>query len=139
MDDVASELLVNIPTGAELVDPRAGEHNNVALSAVSKSDDGEALLVVFTGLTNSEGGSFDYTLRVGFPNEASETWKQRQFRDTLQQFGLVEKTDKRARFATTDEDKDEVVAKFSTLIGTSYNIKLTESKSGFLNFRLLRS
>ncbi len=140
-DEVTQNLLGSIPTGAEIHDPREGEHPNAQLFAaeIVEQSNGPALKLTYNNMVDSEGRDFQHQERYTIPTSASEQFIQGMFLDLVRNLGVVPRAQKKCPLFDTDADRTTLVDVLQTVIGVNVPLRLKmDDKSGYLRGRILR-
>ena len=141
MSEVTENLLSSIPTGAEIHDPREGEHTEAQLFAVEVVDqsNGPALKLTYNNMVDSEGRNFEHQERYTIPTSASEQFIQGMFLNLLHEIGIVPRTSKKCPLFDAEADRGTLVDAFNTRIGANIPLRLKiDDKSGYMRSRILR-
>jgi hypothetical protein len=137
-EQTVENLLGSIPTGEEIKDSREGDHvGKLIMPELVPFGEGKAVKVVFTDLTDADGRSFDFPLRVALPTSASEPWQHSRFLKAAQALGIVPRTQRNAINVDTEKDQETVLAAFKQVEGNSYSIVIyPNKKTGYLELRV---
>jgi hypothetical protein len=142
MPEVVENLLSSIPTGAEIHDPREGDHNEARLMFVEVIDqsNGPALKLTYNNMVDGEGRDFEYQERYTIPTSISEQFIQGMFLNVLHEVGIVPRISKRCPLFDAEADRATLVEVFNTKVGATIPLRLKiDDKTGYMRSRILRA
>jgi hypothetical protein len=137
-EQTVENLLGSIPTGEEIKDRREGTHvGKLTMPELVDFGSGKAIKVVFTGMTDADGRSFDKEVRIGLPTSKSESWQHERFLKVAQALGIVPRNQRNAINVDSDNDEQTVLAAFKQIEGRDYSVVVyPNKKSGYLELRV---
>ena len=142
MDSIAETLLSNIPRGEVIKDPREQDYPEATIQGaelVQNSTGSWAVILEWGNLVDTDGRAFPFKERYNIPESDSDPVQKRIFLSNLHDIGLISRDDKRAVHADTDEQREALLVAFQSLTGNVANLRLQESKQGYMQSRVLRA
>lgn len=143
-EDLFQQLLDNVTSGEELIDPRVGVHDQAHLLDVelaTTNSGGYVAKMRWGDMTDKDGNTFELTDRVNLPTPESNPVGHKIFLAMLHDLGVVPRTHKKAVLVADEKQAVFVVGMLQKVAdkGLPWSVNITEDNSGFMRLRIRRS